>query len=507
MDLQHGRSCAMLLRAVAVVLVSSCVRGLINKAPQCADGTDTRYLLSSGSFHTCSSAGSLIDNNAAPNEEVYVRNIRCWGWQEFGQSLPPQDGSLGNDVKGVSCGARHSCGLDRNKSVHCWGSNTYGQLDTSRPLQDGPICKYCPQGEYINDQRLQTYQRCVDQADESGYWEGDPICKQECILTGRVGLLAGYVRPDLITVERTLPVYRSDGRFVCSAASVVTGGHHTCVLYGDFSCTNCNTGYVKCFGSNEFGQLDVPECPDGKMAEFRGSEILCTNGTRPYVWANISAGLFHTCGITTNKEVICFGDNRMLQSQAPTSRNFVHVSAGAYHSCAITTDGEVQCWGNSSYGQAANHAELLEQGIITERGRFTQVSCGASHTCGVFIPAGNTIYGQPVGFEANGNDGAKAVCWGADYAGQASPPRRAEAHIVSVSVGWEHSCAVSLDDHSVVCWGGKKSKGLDEPAVLTGPCVSVCAECITAAATPLPQPPALLLSLLALAITAMTCTF
>ena len=391
--LKNSRSQSLQLAVAAIVLCSS-VQGLIEQMPQCEDGRDSRYLLSSGSFHTCTSAGRQVLET--DNEGMTLRELKCFGWQEFGQSLPPRDRPLGKKVNGVACGSRHSCALDQNSSVVCWGSNTYGQLDVSRFISGGPVCKYCSKGEYIDDPRLKnTYQKCEDVlASPSEYSLNEPICKHECILEDRAGVLAGFILENNGAKERTVPVYRSDGRFVCSAASVAAGGQHTCVLYGDFSCTNCNTGYVKCFGSNEFGQLEVPECPNNETAEIQGSGIICTNGSRPHVWANISAGLFHTCGITTNQEVVCFGDNRMKQCEAPKAERFVYVSAGAYHSCGITVDGEVRCWGNSSYGQAASHFDLLEQGII-EAGRFTQLSCGASHTCGVFIPSGNTIYGQP----------------------------------------------------------------------------------------------------------------
>ena len=31
---------------------------------------------------------------------------------------------------------------------------------------------------------------------------------------------------------------------------------------------------------------------------------------------------------------------------------------------------------------------------------------------------------------------------------------------------WEHTCAVGLDDHYVLCWGGKKKKALAPPPAL-----------------------------------------
>jgi len=484
MEPQKGRYTKQLAQ---VLLGAAVVGGLVNPEPICLDGTETKHLLSAGTFHTCAASGTLLSDATS----VYTREIKCWGWHEFGQTLPPRTENLGSVVKGLSCGARHSCGVSQNGSVVCWGSNMYGQLDVSRPLAE-PVCKYCDRGDYVSDERL----RAIGQCEDNGlleYWIGDPVCKTECLLEDRAGVLVGFVRSNgQISDERTVPVYRSDGRFVCTAAQTTCGGHHTCVLYGNFSCTNCNTGYVKCYGSNMFGQIEVPECSDGKPASFRDEVLVCTDNSPPYVWSQVSAGLFHTCAVTTDGYIKCWGDNKNGQSEEPVGR-FLYVSAGAYHSCGISIAGKVQCWGNNSYGQALNHEELVDQQIVEAGGIFTEVACGASHTCGVFVPSGNTIYGSTGEAGTKSDPGGMVVCWGADYAGQSTPPEAALSYMVSVTVGWEHSCGVSLDDHSVVCWGGttSASKGLLEPTVQQGNCISVCAECITAPGPAPPAPPTL----------------
>lgn len=61
----------------------------------------------------------------------------CWGWNLYGQlgdgttvdkPAPVQVGSLGNAVADVSPGREHTCALETDGTVWCWGRNSDGQL-------------------------------------------------------------------------------------------------------------------------------------------------------------------------------------------------------------------------------------------------------------------------------------------------------------------------------------------------------------------------------------------
>ena len=82
-------------------------------------------------------------------------------------------------------------------------------------------------------------------------------------------------------------------------------------------------GTVACWGSNDHGQSTPP------------------SGT----FTEVSAGVFHTCGVKTNGTVACWGNNGDGQS-TPPSGTFTAVSAGLFHTCGVKTDGTVACWGN-----------------------------------------------------------------------------------------------------------------------------------------------------------------
>ncbi|MYE72536.1 MAG: hypothetical protein F4240_04550, partial [Acidimicrobiia bacterium] len=77
------------------------------------------------------------------------------------------------------------------------------------------------------------------------------------------------------------------------------------------------------------------------------------------------------------------------------------------------------CWGNNDHGQTDS--------VVA---RFSSVSAGISHTCG--LRTYQTIQ-----------------CWGDNSNGQAAPP---DGRFTAVSAGMWHSCAVRVD-RALICWG------------------------------------------------------
>jgi alpha-tubulin suppressor-like RCC1 family protein len=60
------------------------------------------------------------------------------------------------------------------------------------------------------------------------------------------------------------------------------------------------------------------------------------------------------------------------------------VSLGGQHSCGLTTDGAVYCWGNNERGQfgtgATGKASVPE--LIAAPGTYVAITAGGNHTCG-----------------------------------------------------------------------------------------------------------------------------
>ena len=138
------------------------------------------------------------------------------------------------------------------------------------------------------------------------------------------------------------------------------------------------------------------------------------------------------------------------------SARFTSISTGNNHTCGVRDTGGVECWGDDAFGQAAPPA-----------GMFTAVSAGSFHTCGIQDTGGVECWGDddfgqaspPAGvftavsagsFHTCGiQDTGGVECWGDDDFGQASPPA---GMFTAVSAGSFHTCGIQ-DTGGVECWG------------------------------------------------------
>jgi alpha-tubulin suppressor-like RCC1 family protein len=119
------------------------------------------------------------------------------------------------------------------------------------------------------------------------------------------------------------------------------------------------------------------------------------------VFASISAGSQHACGIARNGVAYCWGlqdwgrigngadaGNALRPVRVSSADRFTVISAGIDHTCGITTTAELACWGSGAYGKLGDgehgegippHRVLLPR-HFGQRG-FTDVVAQNTHTC------------------------------------------------------------------------------------------------------------------------------
>ena len=101
-----------------------------------------------------------------------------------------------------------------------------------------------------------------------------------------------------------------------------------------------------------------------------------SNGNASYTalgLGRITAGGNHSCGLTASGAAYCWGYNGLGQLGNNSSTNsslpvavaapsggsplsFSSITAGSYHSCGVTTNGAAYCWGLNFYGQLGNNS-------------------------------------------------------------------------------------------------------------------------------------------------------
>ncbi len=162
--------------------------------------------------------------------------------------------------------------------------------------------------------------------------------------------------------------------------------------------------------------------------------------------------------------IACVDDLDPVQVTPPITPTLVELSAGAHHTCALTSEGAAYCWGNNGYGQVGNGTTgdagsgntanlwIPIPTLVTGGVRFTAVSAGGAHSCG--LTAAGAVY-----------------CWGYNAWGQLgdgtgtvrSSPVLVTTNVrfAAVSAGYYHTCALTAEG-AAYCWGWNPSGQLGD---------------------------------------------
>jgi alpha-tubulin suppressor-like RCC1 family protein len=299
--------------------------------------------------------------------------------------------------------------------VKCWGDNEFGQLglgDTeNRGDEPGEM------GANLTDVDLGSGRYAKSIA--AGWYDTCVILDDDTVKCWGAGGILGagdYDNrgddPDEMG-DNLKPVDLGTGK---KPLKVSLGAEHICVVLTDLS--------AKCWGWNAWYQLGVlpeDEAIGREPGELGDNLPAIDFGDRTV--QQIVPGAMHTCGLTFDGEVRCWGyapglGNYELGSWGQavsalpanslgTGRTAKLISAGYTHSCAILDDDSLKCWGFSNAGELG----------------------------------GDGSYGYPSGSTEDMGDALPVVDLGSGR------------HAVDVqSGGDQHTCAL-LDDGHLKCWG------------------------------------------------------
>ena len=197
----------------------------------------------------------------------------------------------------------------------------------------------------------------------------------------------------------------------------------------------------------------------------------------------IGAGSIHTCALTSDSGVKCWGvnwygqlgDGTQVDRLTPVdvkglASGVSAVSAANMHTCALTTGGGVKCWGNSGSG-ALGHDTFLDPLVPGDVTGLTSgvkaIAAGASHTCALTSAGGMKCWGYN-GYGRLGDGSTTDRRTPVDVVGLTSG-------VSAIAAGSDHTCALTSTG-GVKCWGYNdsgilgdgSSNNLSTPASVNG---------------------------------------
>jgi alpha-tubulin suppressor-like RCC1 family protein len=355
----------------------------------CGSSCCTVVPIAAGDAHTCA-----LDDGGG---------VSCWGWNHAGQlgdgtqldrSAPVRVAGLDSGIVALTAGLLHTCALDVQGGVTCWGDGTYGQLGDGLP---------------IGAARQSTVPVSIPG-----------------LTSGVVAIAAAAYATCAAVAAGPFPVmcWGPDalGTGVADAMSSVPvpvagldGPVQALTAGAGFFCGTTASGEW-CWGKTLFGAFG-----NGQMASTNDSAERA--GVALGMARAWSASERNLCALSENGSVVCWGDGSLgelgildappdaIASDAPAavwglSAGALGLAVGsqALHACTWTT-GAVWCWGYNSDGQvgapttdAAVDVVATPVAVSMLAGPFVAVAMGEEHTCA----------------QANG----RTFCWGSNEVGQ-----------------------------------------------------------------------------------------
>jgi alpha-tubulin suppressor-like RCC1 family protein len=224
-----------------------------------------------------------------------ARTVGCWGTNEsgvnvVGPGVAPAPGAT--DFARVSAGAYqmglggsrgfsypgHVCGVKGTGAAYCWGDNTFGQLGIASDARQTSVPTPVAGGLSFRDVRAGLVSTCGLDANGALYCWGRELARAP----QRLGASLQFAGLDM-------------------------GARHGCAVTA--------AGQAYCWGRNTHGQLGTgTTAPSAEPQRVHGDVPLMSVSASAYSENEMFEALqAHTCGVSTDHRVYCWGSNEYGQ--------------------------------------------------------------------------------------------------------------------------------------------------------------------------------------------------
>lgn len=300
-------------------------------------------------------------------------SVYCWGKNQYGQlgSGSTTDSNVPVKVGGalaslattdISTSGDTSCAI-ANSKIYCWGRNNKGTVgnNSTTNVSTPTLVSTTNLGSSYVATKLSTsgsrsYNMCAIADSKAWCWGNNEAGQIGNNTSGSTNILIPTkVYDSGVLSGKTVTSISQDGYYNGSAAYT-----HVCVVA---------SGAAYCWGDNNYGQLGRSPNSPNRTADSSVPVAVYTSGALSgKTITDVVAGLIHSCALTSDNQVYCWGYNGSGQLGDGTNttryvpvaiytggglsgQNVVAIGGGANRGCAITDGYQSFCWGLNTDGQ------------------------------------------------------------------------------------------------------------------------------------------------------------